>query len=251
MLFENYQYVANDYEKLLESEKDYDVIIYASGNRNEEIHACSFVLRTRSRYFRFCYISPEIFVTKVYPFKEIMAPGLFNNMLLFHVAQNTQLNEDERPPRRSKYNVDSVIINQDHIKIFAKRICRKEKSSKYIPYKFNLLYRASRVGNTPESFHAKCDNKGATLLVIANSNQIAGGYNSLSWDITSGWKSTYDSFIFLFTDRSNLQSAKVSYSYGGAKSIGCHLIKGPTFGWNLNVHRVPEAEGMYLYRIVC
>ena len=47
------QEIANDYEKLLENDEEYDVIIYAGEDENiKEIHAHSFVLRTRSQYFR-------------------------------------------------------------------------------------------------------------------------------------------------------------------------------------------------------
>ncbi|GBB97727.1 hypothetical protein RclHR1_03050016 [Rhizophagus clarus] len=183
---------------------------------------------------RFCHISPENFATKVFPFKEIMSTDLVNDMVQFHMAHQ-QLIHDKRPPR---CYIDSVIINQNHIAVFSNWIYRKDKFYGHIPYKFNLLYRASRDGNTTGAVHAKCDNKGATLVVIkiANSNKIAGGYNPISWDTASGWKSTRDSFIFLFTDRNNLQSAKISYSKGDAQSIGCHSDKGPTFGWNLNVY---------------
>ena len=45
MSFECTQEVANDYEKLLESDEECDVIIYAGENEKEEIHAHSFVLR--------------------------------------------------------------------------------------------------------------------------------------------------------------------------------------------------------------
>jgi len=52
MSFEYYQEVANDYEKVFENE-ECDVIIYAGKNENVvEINAHSFVLRTRSQYFR-------------------------------------------------------------------------------------------------------------------------------------------------------------------------------------------------------
>jgi hypothetical protein len=51
-MFENSQDVAKDYERLFETEEGYDVIIYASEDGSREIHAHSFVLRTRSQYFR-------------------------------------------------------------------------------------------------------------------------------------------------------------------------------------------------------
>ncbi|CAB5382440.1 unnamed protein product [Rhizophagus irregularis] len=53
----NSQDIANDYyyERLFETEEDYDVIIYAGGeDRNGEIHAHSFVLRARIIRFIYC-----------------------------------------------------------------------------------------------------------------------------------------------------------------------------------------------------
>ncbi|GBB99420.1 hypothetical protein RclHR1_35170001 [Rhizophagus clarus] len=50
MSFESLQDTANDYEKLLNSNEEYDVIIYADSD-NREIHAHSLVLSTRSQYF--------------------------------------------------------------------------------------------------------------------------------------------------------------------------------------------------------
>ncbi len=43
-------------------------------------------------------------------------------------------------------------------------------------------------------------------------------------------KSTKDSFIFSFTDKNNLQSAKVVYSNGGVNSIYGGSTYGPYFG---------------------
>ncbi|RIA96562.1 TLD-domain-containing protein, partial [Glomus cerebriforme] len=103
-----------------------------------------------------------------------------------------------------------------------------------IPYKFNLIYRASRDGDTVATFHKKCDNKGATIVIakIKNSEQIIGGYNPLQWDSSNSYKSTKDSFIFSFTDRTELQSAKVGYiNHNYEKfAIYCHVNHGPTFG---------------------
>ena len=48
MTFECPQEVINDYEKLLENDEGYDVIIYAGENENvKEIYAHSNILRTR------------------------------------------------------------------------------------------------------------------------------------------------------------------------------------------------------------
>jgi hypothetical protein len=142
------------------------------------------------------------------------------------MAPNKRLYVDKQYPRQLKCNVDSVIINQNHIAIFAHWIYRN-------PYcRFNLLYRASRDGTGISAFHSKCDNQGATILVakITNSDQIFGGYNPCCWDSSAKYIPTYDSFIFSFTNKNNLQSAKVGYTCRNEYSMYCHSNYGPTFG---------------------
>ena len=52
MSFEYFQEISNDYEKLLETENDYDVIIHVGEDENlKEIHAHSLILSIRSQYF--------------------------------------------------------------------------------------------------------------------------------------------------------------------------------------------------------
>ena len=52
MSFEYPQEISNDYEKLLETEKGCDVIIYVGENENlKEIRAHSLILCIRSHYF--------------------------------------------------------------------------------------------------------------------------------------------------------------------------------------------------------
>src|SRR5579871_2550673 len=118
------------------------------------------------------------------------------------------------PPRKPK--TKSTLIKPKHMAVFSSWIDKKDSShynEKNIPYEFNLLYRASRDGNTAAAFHEKCDNKGATIVIakIQNSEKIVGGYNPLVWDSSDSYKSTNNSFIFSFADRNNLQSAKVGY----------------------------------------
>ncbi|GBC07291.1 hypothetical protein RclHR1_07360014 [Rhizophagus clarus] len=210
---------------------------------NEEITIMERTIHKFISLIRFNHISSESFATKIYPFKDIMSKELINNIIIFHMTRDKRLNEDKRPPRQSKHKINSIIINHNHIEIFANWIYRKEKVPGYIPYKFNLLYRASRDGNTNAAFHNNCDNKGDTLVVvkIKNSDQIVGGYSPLNWDFndTEGvHKSTYDSFIFSFTNKDDLQSAKLGYSIGDAYSIYCCPHNGPVFGGgsDLGVH---------------
>jgi len=193
--------------------------------------------RTLHRYIpliRFYYISPEDFLGKVYPLKKLLPKDLVDNLLTFHITPNKKSDIDKRPPRKQKFFCDSILIESQHFAIFSSWIDKKENlhyNRETIPYIFNLLYRASRDDMTAASFHEKCNNKGATIVIakIQNSEQIVGGYNPLEWDSDFQWKSTKDSFIFSFINRTNTETAKVGYS-NGQSSLGCFSNYGPIFG---------------------
>src|SRR3954451_18484387 len=108
---------------------------------------------------RFYEISAKDYFNKVKPYEEILSKELRDNILKFYMIP------EYKPvftPRYSRYNIDSTIINQEHIKIFTNWIKRDEKNR----YNFKLLYRASRDGNSATAFHEKCDNKGATIVIV-------------------------------------------------------------------------------------
>jgi hypothetical protein len=176
---------------------------------------------------RFYHISSEDFHLKVYPFKALLSKDLTNNILTFHMTPNKKLDNDVQSPR----------IKFQHFATFSSWIKKKTDSYhsyhslKDIPYHFNLIYRASKDGKTPEVFHKKCDNKGATIVMIKikGSEQIIGGYNPFDWDSNRIYKSTNDSFLFSFIDRKDTKTAKVGYS-NGIYSIGCYPTYGPIFG---------------------
>jgi hypothetical protein len=184
---------------------------------------------------RFHHISSENFYLKVYPFKVLLSNNLINELLEFYMVPNKKPNHIIYPPRSPKF--DTLIIKSQHFAIFSSWIEKKDASYynlRNIPYYFKLIYRASINGASSEIFHEKCDNKGATIIVakIKNSNHIFGGYNPLDWDLSNNYKSTFDSFIFSFTNRHNIKTAEVGYS-NGQISIGCYRSHGPIFGYYL------------------
>ncbi|RIA86935.1 hypothetical protein C1645_807548 [Glomus cerebriforme] len=146
---------------------------------------------------RFYGISSKDYFNKVKPYEVILSKELRDDILKFHMVPTT-LNIYK--PRFG----NSIIINQKHIALFANWINAMNKNT--ISYKFNLIYRASRDGNTNAAFHNKCDDKGAILVVtkIKNSVQIIGGYNSIGWN-------SINSYVFFFTDGMDIKTAKVGY----------------------------------------
>ncbi|GBC02009.1 hypothetical protein RclHR1_04410002 [Rhizophagus clarus] len=200
--------------------------------KQNDINTFKWVLSKFIPLIRFYEISTRDYFNKVKPYEEILPKELRDDILKFYMIP------EYKPiyiPRRSKFINGSIMINREHAILFANWIDKKEENDEYIndiPYEFNLLYRASRDGNTATAFHVKCDNEGPTIVVvkIRNSEQIVGGYNPLFWDSVPGKMSTKDSFIFSFMDKNYVQNAKVVYSGGYPYSIYCHPVNGPVFG---------------------
>jgi hypothetical protein len=182
---------------------------------------------------RFYDISSENYFSKVVPYEKILPKELQEELLKFHTIPGYIPPTFNTLLPRYPNSINSVIINNGHIKIFESWINRKKEN---VNYKFDLLYRASRDGNTAAEFHNKCDDKGATIVIakITNSDHILGGYNPLDWN-GFGYKFTKDSFIFSFTNRMIFKTAKVGYynydQYNQDQdSIFCSQSYGPTFG---------------------
>jgi len=52
-----------------------------------------------------------------------------------------------------------------------------------IDQKWNLIYRASQDGFEAAKFHARCDNKPNTLIIIKSTNgNVFGGYTEQTWN---------------------------------------------------------------------
>ncbi|RIA94052.1 hypothetical protein C1645_818605 [Glomus cerebriforme] len=174
----------------------------------DEIIIWNNMSRTTSKYFK-----RQNFFRKVYPYKKLLPKRLVYDILEFHMIPGKGPNfYDIRPSRVP--TCDSIIIYSRHLAIFACWIDRKKKTYynvRNLPYKFRLLYRATRDGFSSEAFHEKCDDKGMTISVakIKDSDQIIGGYNPLEWESKDNYKSTTSSFIFSFKD--GKKTAKVSY----------------------------------------
>jgi hypothetical protein len=98
--------------------------------------------------------------------------------------------------------------------------------------KWTLLYRGTRDGFGAINFHSKCDNHSNTLTIIKahGTSFIFGGFASINWNSTNGWKSDPNAFLFSLTNKDNKPS-KIK-QVNTIKSIFCHSGCGPNFGQN-------------------
>jgi hypothetical protein len=96
--------------------------------------------------------------------------------------------------------------------------------------KWNLIYRASRDGFEASQFHAKCDNKPNTLILIKSTNgNIFGGYTEQSWAHNDdNWRTDLNAFIFSLINQTN-RPLKIKCNEP-KRAIISHKVFGPRFG---------------------
>jgi hypothetical protein len=98
--------------------------------------------------------------------------------------------------------------------------------------KWTLLYRGTRDGFGAANFHSKCDGHSNTLTILKahGTSYIFGGFTSIDWGSSSGWKSDPKAFLFSLTNKDN-QPCKMRQNNTN-KSIYCRPDYGPIFGYN-------------------
>ncbi|RIA94056.1 hypothetical protein C1645_818609 [Glomus cerebriforme] len=205
----------------------------------EEFNTLEGILHRFIPLVRFYNIPSKDYVNGVKPYEEILSKELRDEIYKFYMTSGYKPTLNVYTPRYSKRNINSNIINQNHVAIFASWIDKKERNSMYTnatPYEFNRIFNTSWNGFSPASFHDKCNNKGANIVVIKikNSNQIVGGYNPLDWNGV-GWKNTADSFIFSFDDYRNVETGQIGRVIRKQCAVQGDPMKGPGFGTELVV----------------
>ena len=88
-----------------------------------------------------------------------------------------------------------------------------------------LLYRATRDGDTTNSFHKKCNNiKGTLMIVKTSKNFIFGGYTNEIWNEDKSYRKDDNAFCFSLNLNKIYKSKKTNYS------INCNNSNNYGFG---------------------
>ncbi|RHZ85964.1 hypothetical protein Glove_58g80 [Diversispora epigaea] len=195
-------------------------------------------------HIRFFHMSPSDYTEVRAHFKDILPNGLDDEITQYFLNPNSRPSVNILPLRG--YPFESKIINTKDAGLIASWIDkRRTPYFKDLPFKFKLIYRASREGFGINNFHNNCDDKGPTVVVIKvrDSGEIIGGYNPLKWcrvkienersfllfrnnDFDHRCK-TSNSFIFSLTNRLIPILSRVSSKEEAI--IWCRN-KGPCFG---------------------
>ena len=167
-----------------------------------------------------------------------------------YIKENNNLKQDLNYLKEKLNDVEEKVdFLYNHIKIkenYFDRVfekCRLIKDKKQVDliekwispktnyFKCKLLYDARENGDKVSTFHSLCDNKGATLTLIAtNDDKIFGGYLSIPFSENSGWIHDDNAFVFSLNYNEKYSSLDNTYTFYGGKD------RGPTFGgYNIEI----------------
>ena len=136
-----------------------------------------------------------------------------------------------------KINKEEEIINQMFLIFKESELTKKECNLLYNwinlankNINFSLLYSAKIDGDKASSFHKKCDGKSPTITIFKTTNGSRfGGYRTKPWIKSSSWKYFKDEDAFIF---SFFYNKKYKIKSENEDAIGCHEIRGPSFGYD-------------------
>jgi len=108
--------------------------------------------------------------------------------------------------------------------------------------KFSLIYRASQDGFEAAKFHAKCDDKPNTFIIVKSQNgNVFGGYTEKSWS-GDGFKNDSNAFIFSLINKIN---RPLKIKSDSCDSIICDAYSGSCFGWTGDLCISSNIEGVH------
>jgi len=124
-----------------------------------------------------------------------------------------------------KSTLKSNILTEKEVVWLFSKILPKDLQGK----KLELIFRASTDGYTAYNFHQKCDNKGATIVIVHSSyDHVFGGYTSSSWTSQNIYVNDTKAFIFLL--RSKTKKPERWDVTNAPNAFYTYSSYGPTFG---------------------
>ncbi|XP_075249408.1 uncharacterized protein LOC142342107 [Convolutriloba macropyga] len=136
----------------------------------------------------------------------------------------------------NRSRVHSLFTSKILSSVMIERINSYFKQKGLVPQQFTLLYRGSEQDFSSTAFHARCDKRGPTLVLIKSASdksnptgQVFGGFTSAQWQYSDAHlQGSINDFLFSleWEDALFIKSTNI----GNAISTGSHI--GPKFGLN-------------------
>ncbi|GBB89321.1 hypothetical protein RclHR1_00160037 [Rhizophagus clarus] len=200
-------------------------------------------------FIRFHNLTSKEYLDGVQPYKKVLPKNLRADLLRDFLGNNNNTSS-KSIPRISKVcnskNFDSEIITSQHVEAISKWIKRLGTTDKLTDsIEFRLLFRGTRDGFYPVKFHEICDNQSHTVTIVkvAGSTEILGGYSPIAWKTDNIYGTTKDSFIFSFNNYTNENRNYILSRVMDSKyAIDNRCYCGPSFGdgdliiWGFDPH---------------
>jgi len=88
-----------------------------------------------------------------------------------------------------------------------------------------LLFQTSKDGQSPSTFHSRCDSKGPTVVIVqTKGGNVFGGYTYTSWASSGGYSGSTKAFLF------RLRPSMKRFDQRNSNAIYRHSSYGPVFG---------------------
>ena len=165
------------------------------------------------------------------------------NMLKKRVENNkpkiNNIQKKNNVPKIPKNPIGSYILLENEINLIKDWLNNNQiyGNIKYENISFELLYRASRDGDSASKFHELCDGKGPTIIFVKNEDDMRyGGYTSIPWNDFNEYESDPFSFLFSLTNKEKFVLNNENDKNAVYHSKTC----GPAFGENQNDLFIPD-----------
>ena len=116
------------------------------------------------------------------------------------INEKNKTNEDNK--KKSKIINNSKILKENENDLVINWLKNNKDNNKYENISLELLYRASRDGDSASKFHELCDGKGPTIIFVKNEDDFRyGGFTSKKWKSSYEYESDPSSFLFSLTNK--------------------------------------------------
>ena len=160
----------------------------------------------------------------------------------------------EKEKKKNTFTIDSKIITKkEELNLITNRL----KNIDYFRNKeisYELIFRGTRDGGTPEIFHQKCDGTPKTITIIKTIKGLKfGGYIEKKWDSNSGWINDDENcFIFSIVLKKIYNPIKGEDKYSFNKTCGPNFSEfGLRFDLfkksDLNIQKKEQANKYFNY----
>jgi hypothetical protein len=153
---------------------------------------------------------------------------IFNGNILKFEKNNEKINEYKIGKLNNEKIIDSLILTNHNLQKQLFSLCEYP-----VDQKWNLIYRASLDGFEASSFHAKCDNKPNTFIIIKSaSGNVFGGYTEISWYGYSEYNMDVNAYIFSLINKLN---KPIRIGFSPCCGIYSDCQNGPVFGGTCDI----------------